>query len=87
MKTPSTGHVILSNYHSYEKEEQDDQDHEVVIPVNILKLLQDEDENAAVATNIDKRDDIVDFLASENHVVGTDFPYTPQTTQVNILKM
>ena len=67
--------------------EQDDQDHEVVIPVNILKLLQDEDENAAVAANGDKRDDIVDFLTSENHVVGTDFPHIHQTSQVNILKM
>ena len=67
--------------------EQDDQDHEVVIPVNILKLLQDEGENAAMAASGDKRDDIVDFLTSENHVVGTDFPHTPQTSQVNILKM
>ena len=67
--------------------EQDDQDHEGVIPVNILKLLQDEGENAAMAASGDKRDDIVDFLTSENHVVGTDFPHTPQTSQVNILKM
>ena len=66
--------------------EQDDQDHEVVIPVNILKLLQDEDENAVVAANGDKMDDIVDFLTSENHIVGTNFPHTPQTSQVNILK-
>ena len=65
--------------------EQDDQDHEVVIPVNILKLLQDEDENATVAATDNKRGDILDFLTSESHVVGTEFPHTPQISQVNIL--
>ena len=67
--------------------QQDDQDHDVVIPVNILKLLQDEGENATVAATDNKRDDILDFLTSENHMVGTEFPHTPQISQVNILKM
>ena len=67
--------------------ELDDQDHEVVIPVNILKLLQDEDENDTVTAADNKRDGILDFLTSENNMTGTEYAHTPKISQVNILQM
>ena len=63
---------------------KNDPDQEVIIPVNILNLLQHEEDVSQAATD-NKSDDILEFLTSENPRVGTEFPVPPQRNQVNII--
>ena len=69
---------------------KNDRDQEVIIPVNILHLLQDEEEDVSLAATDNKSDDILEFLTSEtseNPRVGTECPNPSQISLVNIIPL
>ena len=74
----------VEQFQELRESKQNDKDQEVVIPVNILNLLQDEEEDITAATSGDKSDDILEFLISENQkVTATELSEPPQIDQVN----
>ena len=67
-----------------------DRDQEVIIPVNILNLLQDDKDDVSLVATDNKNDGILEFLTSETSEsprVGIEFPIPPQRNLLNIIPL